>query len=182
MEPHKFEKLASTLICRLCYKPKLHENHLDFLTEEDKISSEDQNKLLGISLRGKPGITEDSQLIDGESKLPPSIQKQDENLPNCYGHICPGCHERFDHNYKCWPGTKESMYCGRCLSQANVEINRPKDIDLIAKSQFHALSLKDIAEKTVEKEQFWFLEICRHPDDYEEWFVNEFWIDLQRKI
>jgi hypothetical protein len=182
MEPHKFERLGQTTqLCKLCYKPKLHENHLDFLTDEDKISSEAQNKLLGISLCAKPGITEDTQLIDGESKLPLTMQKQDENLPDCYGHICPGCGQRWDHNYKCWPGTKESLYCGKCMSQANVEINRPKDIDLIAQSQSHVLSNRDIAEKFVEKEQFWFLELTRQAD-YEDWFANVFWKDLQAKI
>ena len=190
-EKHKFVALGHTLVCGKCYRPKLHELHLDDLDSTDIkiVEMPDTNrevskaKQIGELVVMTP--KEDPQGI--KDKNDPNYP-DDSNKPNCYGHICPGCGRFFTHDYKCWPDPKikNSMWCGQCAAtnefkQAVADGHRHDDIGALEQYVgMHCLisDPKDLKAAEIEHESFCANEIRTNPDFNFEKHIK----DLQLKI
>jgi hypothetical protein len=163
MENHKFKKVSYLSVCGICFKPLLHEYHLDNLDPSDikpkdpKI--EDKNNDFKL--------TEDTKIYEGIDRKPPL--NPNSNEPLCYGHTCPSCGISYLHNYKCWPDPKmtASHHCSACFGQAIVEIHRAADIaGLIQVSE--TFTARDQRELRIQHKGFCVLEMSK-TEEYEEW-------------
>jgi len=160
---HQFKEMPYTLLCGICCKPKLDENHEGHFDISDMKPSE---PILDTNFHP----TEDMPVIDGKSKNP-YFTDPTKQEPDCYGHKCPSCGRAFMHDYKCWPGTKEILHCDVCFGNATVEIHRNEDI--IRMLQVRILKPEDIARILLEHEAFCVLEAVRDSKiPYETWFEN----------
>lgn len=163
MENHKYEKSTNTILCKKCWKPKLHEYHLEFLDADDIIPAKLGTK--NHDSRAAEYVL-DTPLSDAQERQ----LKQHENSkePDCYGHTCPVCGIRWSHNYKCWPGKdiKDNMHCPKCFGQAVVEIHRNDDIIQMLNAK--VTSAKEISELMLQHESFVVLEASKS-DNFESW-------------
>jgi hypothetical protein len=161
MENHKFNKLGSLRICKICFRPKLDAYHLDYLDDTDINGTTAPLSPEQIQINGATAPL----LVDGISKLSPALDN--ENLPDCYGHTCPSCNRRYFHNYKCWPNPKlsEVQHCPECFGNANVEINREKDLKQIIDENKLVNTPDVLIAAQIEHESFVYNEYGKLPED-----------------
>jgi hypothetical protein len=186
MQNHKFKPITqgSKICCfkegnESCYKPKLHEYHLDDLTPDD--ITRGIGKALGRNheiqvVDGLPWTPEIDYVASNEVRhatqpsfvtpISSKLANLDTREPDCYGHICPNCNNKWFHSYKCWPGTKENMHCPAHFGQVVVEMNRERDVNDLLNTR--VTTAKDIAELILEHRQFVVLEASKS-DDFHSW-------------
>jgi len=161
--PHKFEPISQySKLCKLCLKPKLDELHLENLGPEDFTNVK------------PPAEVPRSPEIVYEKPPNNSIENRiksaapETNQPDCYGHTCPVCNVRWSHDYKCWPGTQESLACPMHFGTVMSEIKRLDDItELIKPSENEAAFL---ASQRIEHESFVKLQVNKLSyDEFEQW-------------
>jgi len=177
MEKHKFVALGHTLVCGKCYRPKLHELHLDDLDSTDIKVVEMPTVNREISVAKQAGelvvMTPNEDPKGIKDKTLPN-HPDESNKPDCYGHICPGCGRLWRHDYKCWPDPKikNSMWCGPCAAtnefkQAVADGHRHDDIGALEQYvEKHCLisDPKDLKEAEIEHESFCANEIRNNPN------------------